>query len=115
MKKIVLTMVALVSMTAAMAQSDKQQNADQQGPRRPNPEMMMEFMAKELKLTDDQKAKMIDLNKEYEERMQKILSEDQYKQYQQMRMRPGRPFGQRGGHRGGPRPNGQRPEHNTNE
>ena len=115
MKKIVLTMVALVSMTAAMAQSDKQQNADQQGPRRPNPVMMVEFMAKELKLTDDQKAKMIDLNKEYEERMQKILSEDQYKQYQQMRMRPGRPFGQRGGHRGGPRPNGQRPEHNTNE
>lgn len=112
MKKIVLTMVALVSMTAAMAQSDKQQNADQQGPRRPNPEMMVEFMARELKLTDDQKAKVIDLNKEYEERMQKILSEDQYKQYQQMRMRPGRPFGQRGGHRGGPRPNGQRPEGN---
>lgn len=112
MKKIVLTMVALVSMTAAMAQSDKQQNADQQGPRRPNPEMMVEFMARELKLTDDQKAKVVDLNKEYEQRMQKILSEDQYKQYQQMRMRPGRPFGQRGGHRGGPRPNGQRPEGN---
>ena len=112
MKRIVLTMVALVSMTAAMAQSDKQQNADQQGPRRPTPEMMVEFMAKELKLTDDQKAKVVDLNKEYEQRMQKILSEDQYKQYQQMRMRPGRPFGQRGGHRGGPRPNGQRPEGN---
>lgn len=112
MKKIVLTMVALVSMTAAMAQSDKQQNADQQGPHRPTPEMMVEFMARELKLTDDQKAKVVDLNKEYEERMQKILSEDQYKHYQQMRMRPGRPFGQRGGHRGGPRPNGQRPEGN---
>ena len=58
---------------------------------------------------------MIDLNKEYEERMQKILSEEQYKQYKQMCMRPRRPFGQRGGHRGGPRPNGQLPEHNTNE
>ena len=115
MKQIVLTMVALVSMTAAMAQSNKQQNADQKGPRRPNAEMMVEHMAKELKLTDDQKAKVVDLNKEYEERMKKILNDEQYQQYQKMRMRPHRPFGQRGGHRGGPRPNGQLPEHNTNE
>lgn len=116
MKKIVLTLVTLLSMTTAMAQSDnQQQKANRPEPKQPTPEMMVERMAKELNLTDDQKTKVLDLNKEYEARMKKILSADQYKQYQQMRHpRGGRPGGQKGGRRGFP-PGEQRMEQGANK
>ena len=64
MKKIVLMMVALLSMTAVQAQeSDKQQF---RGPRQMTPEQMTERMSDNLKLTDEQKTKVLALNKEYE-------------------------------------------------
>ena len=64
MKKIVLMMVALLSMTAVQAQeSDKQQF---RGPRQMTPEQMTERMSNNLKLTDEQKTKVLALNKEYE-------------------------------------------------
>ncbi len=168
MKKILLTMVAILSLTAVQAQeSDNKQQAQFRGPRQITPEQMTERMANDLKLTDEQKTKVLALNKEYEkviagpgmrgprpqrpdgesgataqngqqrpqmteeqrEQMQKemqqrmeqrqeyekklkeILTEDQYKKYQESRPQrrgfggPGRP-GRRGGFggQGGPRP-----------
>ena len=52
-------MVALLTMTAAMAQDNdtKQRVAPQQ----PSAEQMVEFMARDLELTDEQKTKMDDL------------------------------------------------------
>ncbi|MCR5513088.1 MAG: DUF4890 domain-containing protein [Prevotella sp.] len=68
MKKIVLMMVALLSMTAVQAQeNDNNQNPQQfRGPRQMTPEQMTERMSNDLKLTDDQKTKVLALNKEYE-------------------------------------------------
>lgn len=64
MKKILLTMVAILSLTAVQAQeSDKQQF---RGPRQMTPEQMTERMSDNLKLTDEQKTKVLALNKEYE-------------------------------------------------
>ena len=63
MKKIVMTMIALLTMTAAVAQNNEN------GPRRfqrPTPEDMTNRMADQLKLDDKQKSKVLDLNKEYE-------------------------------------------------
>ena len=58
-------MVALLSMTAVQAQeSDKQQQF--RGPRQMTPEQMTERMSDNLKLTDEQKTKVLALNKEYE-------------------------------------------------
>ena len=159
MKKIVLMLVALLSMTAVQAQKSEKNNEQQfRGPRQMTPEAMTERMTNDLKLTDEQKTKVMELNKEYEkviatpgmrgprpgrgngeaqngqqrperpqltdeqreemkQRMEKrqeyekklkeILTEDQYKQYQESR--PGRRgFGRGfGGGRpgqGGPRP-----------
>lgn len=155
MKKIVLMMVALLSMTAVQAQeSDKQQF---RGPKQMTPEEMTERMGNELKLTDEQKTKVLALNKEYEkviagpgmrrprpqktdgesgataqndqkrperpqmtdeqreemkQRMEKrqeyekklkeLLTEDQYKKYQESRPRRGFGGGRPGGR--GPRP-----------
>ena len=155
MKKIVLMMVALLSMTAVQAQeSDKQQF---RAPKQMTPEEMTERMGNELKLTDEQKTKVLALNKEYEkviagpgmrrprpqktdgesgataqndqkrperpqmtdeqreemkQRMEKrqeyekklkeILTEDQYKKYQESRPRRGFGGGRPGGR--GPRP-----------
>ena len=65
MKKIMMTMVALLTMTAAVAQ-----NSDNQSERRefkkPTPEQMTEFMTKGLELNDKQKKEVLELNKEYE-------------------------------------------------
>lgn len=66
MKKIILTMVALLSMTAMMAQNDKKEG---KAHKQPTAEEMVERMAKELNLTDDQKAKVLELNKEYKDVM----------------------------------------------
>ena len=170
MKKILLTMVALLSLTAVQAQEsdNKQQPQQFRGPRQMTPEQMTERMANDLKLTDEQKTKVLELNKEYEkviagpgmrgprpqrpdgessataqngqqrperpqmteeqrEEMQKnmkqrmeqrqeyekklkeILTEDQYKKYQESRPQRrgfGRGPGRRGGFggQGGPRP-----------
>lgn len=63
MKKIVLTMVVLLSMTAMMAQgSDKRERRAE-----PTTEEMTERMAKSLDLTADQKAKVLALNTEYKD------------------------------------------------
>jgi len=62
MKKIFLTLVALLSMTAVMAQgNDKERKA----PKQMTAEEMTTRMTKELGLTADQKAKVLSLNKEY--------------------------------------------------
>jgi hypothetical protein len=166
MKKIVLMMVALLSMTAVQAQeSDKKQEQQFRGPKQVTPEQMTERMTNDLKLTDEQKTKVLALNKEYEkviagsgmrgprpgrgngeaqegqqrperpqltdeqreqlrkemqermkqreeyeQKLKEILTDDQYKQYQESRPRR-RGFGGRGhgrhggfGGQGGPRP-----------
>lgn len=64
MKKIFLTMVALLSMTAMMAQNDK---SDKKAPKEPTLEEMTARMAKDLNLTDAQKTKVLALNKEYKD------------------------------------------------
>ena len=64
MKKIVMTLVALLTMTAAMAQNNE--NGQRRGFQRQTPEEMTNRMADQLKLDDKQKSKVLDLNKEYE-------------------------------------------------
>lgn len=64
MKKVVLTMVALLSMTAAMAQSE---NGERKARKRMTPTEMTSQMTKELNLTDDQKSKIQSLNEEYKD------------------------------------------------
>ena len=63
MKKIVMTMIALLTMTAAVAQNNG--NGERRF-QRPTPEDQTNRMAEQLKLDDRQKAKVLDLNKEYE-------------------------------------------------
>lgn len=63
MKKIVLTMVALLSMTAMMAQD----NGKRERRAEPTAEEMTERMAKSLDLTADQKTKVLALNTEYKD------------------------------------------------
>ncbi len=129
MKKILLTMVALLSMTAVMAQDgDKKE--------RKAPKEMTNRMADDLQLTAEQKAKVLDLNKDfvkdqkemmkerkeqmkerkekrkefgekrkaYNEKLKSILTPEQYKKFQEKHRHGhhGRP-----GHHGGPR--GPRP------
>lgn len=65
MKKIVLAMVALLSMTVAVAQDSEKKDGN--APQQPTPEQMVERMAKDLNLTADQKAKVLALNKEYQD------------------------------------------------
>ena len=65
MKKIVLAMVALLSMTVAVAQDSEKKDGN--APQQPTPEEMVERMAKDLNLTADQKAKVLALNKEYQD------------------------------------------------
>lgn len=84
MKKMILTLVALLSMTAVMAQND---NKERKAPKEVNPEEVTNRMVKELDLTADQKAKVLKLNTEYKD----VL----------------RGPGMGSGHHGGPRPVGQ--------
>ena len=65
MKKIFLTMVALLSMTAMMAQGNN--NGERKAPKQLTPEEMTEKMATDLSLTAEQKAKVLDLQKEYQD------------------------------------------------
>ena len=59
-----MTMIALLTMTAAMAQDNE--NRERREFKKPTPEEMTERMAENLKLTDEQKPKVLALNKEYE-------------------------------------------------
>jgi Spy/CpxP family protein refolding chaperone len=63
MKKIILTFVALLSMTMAMAQND---NCKEQAPRRMTAEKMTAMMSNKLDLNDAQKEKVEALNKKYQ-------------------------------------------------
>jgi hypothetical protein len=70
MKKIVLTMVALLSMTVMQAQNNDKcecKKGAKKEMRKMTPEMMTEKMTKELSLTDAQKTKVLALNKEYQD------------------------------------------------
>jgi Spy/CpxP family protein refolding chaperone len=64
MKKIVMTMVALLTMTAAVAQDNERR--ERREFKKPTPEEMTNRMAESLKLDDKQKDKVLELNKEYE-------------------------------------------------
>ncbi len=64
MKKIVMTMVALLTMTAAVAQDGEKR--ERREFKKPTPEEITNRMAEELKLDDKQKEKVLKLNKEYE-------------------------------------------------
>ena len=59
-----MTMVALLTMTAAVAQNNE--NGQRPEFKKPTPEEMTNRMADQLKLDDKQKSKVLDLNKEYE-------------------------------------------------
>ena len=61
MKKILLTMVALLSMTAMMAQTT---GGERKAPKKMTHEEMTTQMTSQLKLTDAQKTKVATLNKE---------------------------------------------------
>ena len=67
MKKIFLTMVAIMAMTAAVAQQSDNNKGERKGPKQPTPAEMTERMSKELSLSEDQKAKVLALNKEYQD------------------------------------------------
>ena len=67
MKKIVMTMVALLSMTVAVAQQSDNNQGERRAPKQLTPEQMTERMAKDLNLTDAQKAKVTALNTEYKD------------------------------------------------
>lgn len=64
MKKVILTMVALLSMTAMQAQTSD--NPERKAPKKPTAEEMTNRMVKDLGLTDAQKDKVLKLNKQYE-------------------------------------------------
>jgi len=64
MKKIILTMVALLSMTAMMAQTN---NGERKVPTKMTHEEMTSQMNSKLKLSSDQKTKVAALNKEYQD------------------------------------------------
>lgn len=78
MKKIILTMVALLSMTAMQAQDSKNEKCEckkemkhGKEPKKMTPEQMTDRMAKDLSLTDAQKTKVLALNKEYQDVLSK--------------------------------------------
>lgn len=124
MKKIVLTMVALLSLTMAQAQNE---NGERKAPKKMDPQEMVDRMAKDLNLTADQKTKVAEVMKdqqaemkrhqekmkETDEKMKKVLTDEQYKNWQKMQHHRGGQGGRgQGGPRGnrGPRPNGPRPD-----
>ena len=75
MKKMILTLVALLSMTVAQAQDNNKSDKCEckkemrRGKERKQmtPEEMTDRMAKDLSLTDAQKSKVLALNKEYQD------------------------------------------------
>lgn len=95
MKKFILTIVAALTMTAATAQEEKN---EQREPRQITPEAMTDRMAKQLELTDDQKAKVLELNKAYAD------------MFKGPGMRPQRPMGERRARPEGDNQERQRPQ-----
>ena len=130
MKKIILVMMALLTMTTAMAQP-----SDRKAPKKMTHQEMTTQMTSKLKLNDAQKTKVAALNKEYqdilmppeppknadgsrpeppknngeksggpqkpdskhmakrqeyEKKLKKILTDEQYKSYQKMKPTPGK-------------------------
>ena len=125
MKKIVLMMMVLMSMTAATAQdTEKKAPKAKQVMTQGNKDRMMapktpmtieertDRTARMLELNDEQKEKMLQLNKDYDSQLQNILTQEQYKKYQQMQSFTSRAHGRGAGPgRGhGGRPMGPRPE-----
>jgi hypothetical protein len=76
------------------------------GPGGPPPlgQIMPEFVQETLKLKDDQKKQVVELQKDVDTKVAKILTEDQNKQYKEMKDNPGRggPGGPGGRGPGGP-------------
>ena len=99
MKKIALTLVALLSMTVMMAQNEEQ--SERKAPKQLTPEEMTEKMAKYLSLTDEQKTKVHALNKEYQ---------DIHKAHRGPRMGGPRPQGKKADGETGATEQKQRPE-----
>ena len=64
MKKFLLTMVALLSMTAMTAQPN---NGERKAPKKMTHEEMTTMMVSQLKLNDSQKTKVAALNKEFQD------------------------------------------------
>ncbi len=71
------------------------------GPPQPG-QIIPGFMQEQLKLTDAQKKKLDELQKEVDARLAKILTPEQLKQLKEMRPGPGGPGGGPGGPGGGP-------------
>ena len=69
MKKILLTFVALLSMTMAMAQGEN--GYGQKMPKQMTPEEMTSLMTGKLGLNDEQKIKVAALNMEYKDLFQR--------------------------------------------
>ena len=67
MKKIVLILLAVATFGTMMAQDNN--NAERRAPRMISPEQMTERMTQELDLNKDQQAKVMELNKAYEDVM----------------------------------------------
>jgi hypothetical protein len=57
-------------------------------------QVMPEFVADMLKLTDEQKTKLSALQKDVDAKLDKILTDEQKTQWKEFRERAGRPFGQ---------------------
>lgn len=95
MKKFILTIVAALSLTAATAQEEKN---EQREPRQITPKAVTDRMAKHLELTDDQKAKVLELNKAYAD------------MFKGPGMRPQRPLGERRARPEGDNQERQRPQ-----
>ncbi len=66
--------------------------------------VMPDFVQETLKLTDEQKKKLAELQKDIDAKIEKILTDDQKKEYKEMKDNPGRggPGGRGPGGRGGP-------------
>ena len=64
MKTILMTVLAFLSLTVALAQSN---NAERKAPRKMTHEEMTTQMVSQLKLNDAQKTKVAALNKEYQD------------------------------------------------
>ena len=69
---------------------------------------MPDFLANQLKLTADQKKKFVELQRELDEKLEKILTDDQKKMLKEMKERgPGGPGGRPGEGGPGGRPGGE--------
>ena len=98
-----MTLTVLLAITTASAQNNQKGGAPQP-PKKMTIEDKTNHMVHDLGLNNAQKAKLLQLNKEYEAKLKGILTAEQYKKYQSMGPGgPGRPGGPDGpGGPGGP-------------